>query len=184
MINEFVSLASRTPPTTKESNRNHTNVSIRPTAPRVARVSVVVITLDRRRAIRRARLDGERTRARNGARSHSTRESSSRASSSLVVVPRASRETRVLGFSTHPDVAIAFDAREDEDEDEDAVKRCENMRTFSLCAYFVAATVRLSFQEPTKNEGEAIARAPSRRRGGVFARATCTYFGIHMTMWV
>ena len=108
----------------------------------------------------------ERTHARNGARSHSTRESSSRASSSLVVVPRASRETRVLGFSTHPDVASTTTTTredEDEDEDEDAVKRCENMRTFSVCAYFVAATVRLSFQEPTKNEGEAIARAPSRR---------------------
>jgi len=41
------------------------------------------------------------------------------------------------------------------------------MRTFSFCAYFVAATVRLSFQEPTKNEGDAIARARGRgRRGG------------------
>jgi len=45
--------------------------------------------------------------------------------------------------------------------------RCGDMRTFSFCAYFVAATVRLSFQEPTKNEGEKIARARGRgRRGG------------------
>ena len=164
-MNEFVSLASRAPPTTKESNRNHTSVSIRPIAPRVSRASpsssspsTDAARFDARASTR------ERTHARNGARSHSTRESSSRASSSLVVVPRASRETRVLGFSTHPDVAsTTTTTREDEDEDEDAVKRCENMRTFSVCAYFVAATVRLSFQEPTKNEGEAIARAPSRR---------------------
>ena len=163
MMNEFVSLASRAPPTTKESNRNHTSVSIRPIAPRLARVSLVVITLDRRRAIRRARLDARtNARAKRCAITFDARIVVAR-----VVVPRrrpssVSRDAR-LGFSTHPDVASTTTRARDEDEDEDAVKRCENMRTFSLCAYFVAATVRLSFQEPTKNEGEAIARAPSRR---------------------
>ena len=85
-----------------------------------------------------------------------------------VVVPRrrpssVSRDARFGVFNPSDVASTTTTTREDEDEDEDAVKRCENMRTFSVCAYFVAATVRLSFQEPTKNEGEAIARAPSRR---------------------
>ena len=164
-MHEFVSLASRAPPTTKESNRNHTSVSIRPIAPRLARVSLVVITLDRRRAIRRARLDARtNARAKRCAITFDARIVVAR-----VVVPRrrpssVSRDAR-FGVFNPSRRRVDDDAREDEDEDEDedAVKRCENMRTFSLCAYFVAATVRLSFQEPTKNEGEAIARAPSRR---------------------
>ena len=164
-MHEFVSLASRAPPRTKESNRNHINVSIRPTARRLARVSLVVITLDRRRAIRRARLDARtNARAKRCAITFDARIVVAR-----VVVPRrrpssVSRDAR-FGVFNPSRRRVDDDAREDEDEDEDedAVKRCENMRTFSLCAYFVAATVRLSFQEPTKNEGEAIARAPSRR---------------------
>ncbi len=164
-MNEFVSLASRAPPTTKESNRTHTSVSIRPIAPRVSRASPSSSSPSTDAARFDARLDARtNARAKRCAITFDARIVVAR-----VVVPRrrpssVSRDAR-FGVFNPSRRRVDDDAREDEDEDEDedAVKRCENMRTFSLCAYFVAATVRLSFQEPTKNEGEAIARAPSRR---------------------